>query len=110
MLSSRAHSGASGRLITSSRVLPISRLASSVQTRSGWSVIRVGPGTMPYDVSAASRIEAVAVTGRPSASSGTNIPAALALLAASGPATPSMAPWPNSSASPRRPASLRSVM
>ena len=40
---------------------------------------------------------AVAVTGRPSASSGTNVPAAEALLAASGPATPSIAPLPNSS-------------
>ena len=65
---------------------------------------------MPYFCIAASRIDAVAVTGRPSASSGTNMPAALALLAASGPATPSMAPSPNSPAPPRRPASLRSVM
>ena len=46
---------------------------------------------------AASITAAVAVTGRPSASSGTNMPAAEALLAASGPATPSIAPWPNSS-------------
>ena len=38
----------------------------------------------------------MAVVGRPSASSGTSVPAAAALLAASGPATPSMAPWPNS--------------
>ena len=40
---------------------------------------------------------AVAEVGSPSVSSGTSEPAALALLAASGPATPSMAPWPNSS-------------
>jgi hypothetical protein len=40
---------------------------------------------------------AVAVVGRPSVRSGTSVPAAEALLAASGPATPSMAPWPNSS-------------
>ena len=45
---------------------------------------------------AASITDAVAVTGRPSASIGTNMPAAEALLAASGPATPSMAPLPNS--------------
>src|SRR6185369_5469219 len=38
---------------------------------------------------------AVAVVGSPRASSGTSVPAAAALLAASGPATPSMAPWPN---------------
>ena len=42
-------------------------------------------------------IAAVALVGRPSASSGTIVPAAEALLAASGPATPSMAPLPNSS-------------
>src|ERR1700748_3534933 len=40
---------------------------------------------------------AVALVGRPSASMGTNVPAAEALLAASGPATPSIAPLPNSS-------------
>lgn len=52
---------------------------------------------MPYCVNAASITAAVALTGRPSESIGTSVPAAEALLAASGPATPSMAPWPNSS-------------
>ena len=42
-------------------------------------------------------IAAVAVVGRPSVRSGTSVPAAEALLAASGPATPSIAPLPNSS-------------
>ncbi len=43
-------------------------------------------------------IAAVAEVGRPSVSMGTSTPAAEALLAASGPATPSMAPVvPNSS-------------
>ena len=51
----------------------------------------------------------VAVTGRPSASSGTKVPAAEALLAASGPATPSIAPLPNSSR-PLRAAIRFSVM
>ena len=41
-------------------------------------------------------IAAVAVVGRPSVSSGTSTPAAAALFADSGPATPSMAPRPNS--------------
>src|ERR671918_280931 len=36
---------------------------------------------------------AVAEVGSPMVSSGTSTPAAAALLAASGPATPSMAPW-----------------
>src|SRR5690606_8734763 len=40
---------------------------------------------------------AVAEVGNPSVSKGTRIPAAAALLAASGPATPSIAPRPNSS-------------
>src|SRR5256885_10903302 len=40
---------------------------------------------------------AVAEVGRPSVSIGTSTPAADALLAASGPATPSIAPLPNSS-------------
>ncbi|MNL29366.1 hypothetical protein D3C87_1510470 [compost metagenome] len=39
----------------------------------------------------------MADVGRPSASSGTSVPVAAALLAASGPATPSIAPLPNSS-------------
>src|SRR5215475_9212165 len=42
-------------------------------------------------------IAAVADVGRPSVSIGTSTPAADALLAASGPATPSIAPCPNSS-------------
>ena len=46
---------------------------------------------------AASRTAAVAVTGMPRVSSGTSPPAAEALFVASGPATPSMAPLPNSS-------------
>ena len=40
---------------------------------------------------------AVAEVGNPSASIGTKTPAAFALFAASGPATPSIAPLPNSS-------------
>src|SRR3546814_17111471 len=40
---------------------------------------------------------AVAEVGRPSVSSGTSTPASAELLAASGPATPSIAPLPNSS-------------
>ncbi len=42
-------------------------------------------------------LDAVAEVGRPRVSSGTSTPAAAALLAASGPATPSIAPLPNSS-------------
>ena len=46
---------------------------------------------------------AVALVGRPSVSIGTSTPAAAALFAASGPATPSIAPVvPNSCACSRR--------
>ena len=44
-----------------------------------------------------SRIAAVAEVGMPRARRVTRVPAAEALLAASGPATPSIAPLPNSS-------------
>src|SRR3954451_9382609 len=53
---------------------------------------------------------AVALVGRPSDSIGTSVPAAEALLAASGPATPSIAPLPNSASCPLRFASRFSVM
>src|SRR5262245_59186405 len=56
-----------------------------------------GPGFRLYCSNAASRIAAVAEVGRPRVRSGTNTPATAALLAASGPATPSIAPLPNSS-------------
>jgi hypothetical protein len=46
---------------------------------------------------AASMIAAVAEVGMPSVSNGTSVPENDALLAASGPATPSIAPLPNSS-------------
>lgn len=75
----------------------MNRLAISAQTRFPSRCSSSGPGWMPKDVSAASMTAAVAFVGRPSDSIGTMVPAALALLAASGPATPSMAPRPNSS-------------
>ena len=52
---------------------------------------------MLYDWKATNTTAAVADVGKPSASKGTSAPAAFALLAASGPATPSIAPLPNSS-------------
>ena len=75
----------------------MNRLAISAQTRSPSRCSSSGPGWMPNDTSAASMIAEVALVGSPSESIGTMVPAALALLAASGPATPSMAPRPNSS-------------
>ena len=52
---------------------------------------------MLYCWNPASITAAVADVGSPSVSSGTSDPAAEALFAASGPATPSIAPCPNSS-------------
>ena len=78
-------------------MLAMNRLAIRPHTRSGRSANNSGPGLRPYCWKPASIIAAVAEVGRPSVSSGTSVPAAEALLAASGPATPSIAPWPNSS-------------
>ena len=64
----------------------------SVHTRSGRDENSSGPGCRPYCWNAASSTAAVADDGRPNVSSGTSTPAAAALLAASGPATPSIAP------------------
>ena len=97
MVSSRTHSPISGRFRTSSIRLAISSEAIRPQTSCGLVANSSGPGCRPNCWNPASMIAAVAVVGRPSVSSGTSVPAALALLAASGPATPSMAPWPNSS-------------
>ena len=52
---------------------------------------------MLNDWNATRTTAAVADVGKPSASIGTRTPAAFALFAASGPATPSIAPLPNSS-------------
>ncbi len=73
------------------------RLATRPQTICGEVMKRSGPGWRPNCWNAASMIAAVAEVGRPSVRSGTSVPAADALLAASGPATPSIAPLPNSS-------------
>ena len=52
---------------------------------------------MPWIIIAASMMAGTAPEGRPSASIGTKAPDVAELLADSGPATPSMAPWPNRS-------------
>ncbi len=72
-------------------------LAMSPQISSGCVWKSSGPGCKPHCWNAARMIAAVAVVGSPRVSSGTSVPVADALLAASGPATPSMAPLPNSS-------------
>ena len=67
------------------------------QTISGLVWKSMGPGWILKDWKATRTTAAVAEVGKPSANIGTKTPAAFALLAASGPATPSIAPLPNSS-------------
>ena len=64
------------------------------QNRSGYLVKTSGPGTMPWIVSAPSISAITAFGGRPRLRSGMKQVCAAALLAASGPATPSGAPLP----------------
>ena len=53
-----------------------------------------GPGWMPWIISAPIISAITALAGMPSVSIGMNEVCAPALLADSGPATPSIAPWP----------------
>ena len=77
--------------------MPTNSEAIRPHTRSGSRSKSSGPGWMPYCWKAASMTAATAVVGRPSVSMETSVPAADAEDADSGPATPSMAPLPNSS-------------
>ena len=70
--------------------------AINVQTNTGCSEKNSGPGLILKDWNDDRITAAVPEVGIPSASKGTREPAAFALFAASGPATPSMAPFPNS--------------
>ncbi len=69
-------------------------LATTPQKRSGRWVMKSGPGWMPWITSAPSRSAVTALPGMPSDSSGIMLPPTAALLADSGPATPSIAPLP----------------
>ena len=72
-------------------------LATTPQNTSGRWLISRGPGWMPVITSAPSRMAVAGENGIPRESSGTIAPAVAPLLAASGPATPSIAPWPKRS-------------
>jgi hypothetical protein len=67
------------------------------QTRSGRVWNSSGPGWMPYMTKAARMIAVELDPGTPSVKSGTMAPVEAALLADSGPATPSIAPLPKRS-------------
>ena len=66
------------------------------QKRSGFLVMTSGPGWMPWMIMAPTISAITALDGMPSVSMGMNEVWAAALLAASGAATPSTAPLPNS--------------
>ena len=72
-------------------------LATMPQNRPGFCVIISGPGCTPWTMKAPSSSAITTFGGMPSVISGMNAPPAAALLAASGPATPSIAPLPNRS-------------
>ena len=74
--------------------LPTHMEAIMPQNRVGFLVITCGPGMMPWMVMAPTISAITAFGGMPSVSSGMNEVCAPALLAISGPATPSMAPRP----------------
>ena len=103
-----AKSGTRGRFMTTKTILPMNMLAMNAHTKSGLVVNSIGPGFRPYIISAPSNIAAVPEPGIPSASSGTIAPEVAELLALSGQATPSMAPFPKRSGSLAMPFSIHS--
>jgi len=76
--------------------LPTYSDAISVHTSSELRSNSSGPGCRLKIWNAASMIAAVAEVGMPKVNSGTSVPLKDALFAASGPATPSIAPSPHS--------------
>ena len=77
-------------------MLPTKKLPMMAQATSGWSRNSSGPGISPLMVNAPAMIATVAEVGMPRVNSGIIDDTASALFAASGPATPSTAPVPNS--------------
>ena len=75
--------------------LPMYMLATKPQKTSGRWLIMSGPGCRPWTTRAPSRMAVAGEKGMPSERSGTIAPAVAPLLAASGPATPSIMPVPN---------------
>jgi len=75
-------------------MLPMAKLTIRPQNSSGWAVMSIGPGWMPWMMSAPSIRAITASPGMPSDSVGTKAVWAAALLADSGAVTPSMAPLP----------------
>ena len=85
----------SGRLSTTSIRLPTHIETMRPQNSAGSSLMTFGPGVMPWMMKAPTISAITGCAGRPSVSSGMKEVWAAALLADSGPATPSIAPCPN---------------
>ncbi len=90
----RTHIPTRGTLSTSSMKLPMIMLAMIGHTTCGFSLNSSGPGVRPLMMKAPSRIATLGEPGIPRVNSGISAALACALFAVSGPATPSIAPWP----------------
>ena len=77
--------------------LPMYMLATTAQKSCGCSLISSGPGVTPWISRAPRRMAVTGPNGMPSANRGMKADCVAELLAVSGPATPSIAPLPNSS-------------
>src|SRR6476646_470250 len=97
VFNSFAKNGTMGRFITSRAMLPRYMLAMMGHTTSACSWNSSGPGLSPYSTSAPRSTAPVPDPGIPMVNNGTIAPPVSELLAASGAATPSIEPLPNSS-------------
>ena len=96
MVRSFTQSPMSGRFRSTSIRLPTHIETMMPQKSAGSSLITLGPGVMPWMMKAPIISAITGCAGMPRVSIGMNEVWAPALLADSGPATPSMAPRPNS--------------
>nr|WP_231974356.1 hypothetical protein [Pseudonocardia sp. HH130630-07] len=92
-----ANAGMQKMLTSSSITLPRYMLAIRPQAKSGFCSISSGPGCRPHMRKPPISTAVDADPGIPSVSSGTMAPEDAALFAASGPARPAIAPFPNRS-------------
>ena len=90
-----AKAGMQKTLTSSSITLPRYMLAIRPQANSGFCSISSGPGCRPHIRKPPMSTAVAAEPGMPRVSSGTIAPADAALLAASGPTRPAIAPLPN---------------
>jgi hypothetical protein len=90
-----AKAGMKKMLTISSMMLPRYMLAIRPHANSGFCSISSGPGCRPHMRKPPISTAVAAEPGMPRVSSGTIAPAEAALLAASGPTRPGMAPLPN---------------